>query len=168
MPLKFSAQDHSSLFGVGFDPNTHLERLQAADCFHEVRKDIEKNKTKLASLTARSFKRHVSGFRAIVEETVKEDSDGGRRSLLLPFVHDNGTANGVHFVLACLVLSKSRCQKLENTSLVSIFPQLFRGVVGRITVLPETMTAIMTVIKEVCLRIDSPSSKQLLGQSSQV
>jgi hypothetical protein len=45
MSLAFSVQDGSSLFGVGFNLNIHLERLQAAECFYQIRKEIERNKT---------------------------------------------------------------------------------------------------------------------------
>jgi len=167
MLLTFSVQDHTSLFGVGFDLNTQLERLQAAEHFYQVRKEIERNKTRLASLTARNFKKAASNFRENVEEAVKEGTDSGRRSLLLPLVQDNGTADGVrHFVLACLTLSKGHCKNLERANLITIFPQLFREVVGAIVVPSETMTAIMAIVEEVCTKIDSPSSKRVLGESS--
>ena len=167
MPPKFSTQDHSTLFGVGFDLNTHLERLQAAQNFYEVRKDIEKAKTRLASLTARNFKQRSSLFRENVEEAVREGPENGHRTLLLPFIQDTGTSDGIrHFVLASLMLSKAHCKNLEKASLVGIFRQLFRGVIGTIAVLPETMTAALAAIEEVCVRMDSPSSKHLLSQSS--
>lgn len=163
MVLTFSTQDCSSLFGVGFDPNTHLERLQAAEYFYQVRKDLERSKTRLASLTAKNFKKNASNFRENVEEAVKEDTLGGRRSLLLPLVQ--GTTNDIRcFVLACLTLSKGHCKNLEKANLTSIFPQLFRDVAGTIVVPAETMTAIMMTMEEVCVKIGSPLSNQVLGR----
>ena len=164
MPLSFSTQDHSSLFGVGFNPNTHLERLQAAQCFYLVRKEMEKKKTRLAMLTARDFKKHASSFQGCVAKAVKEGPDNRHRSLLLPLVQDSDAVDGVrHFILACLTLSDGHCESLAKAGLMSIFPQLFTGIVGPIIIPTETMTAVITAIEEVCAKFTSPSSKKLLG-----
>jgi hypothetical protein len=164
MSLSFSVADHSSLFGVGFDANTHLERLRAADSFYRIRKDIEKHRTSLALITPKEFKKKYSTFRARLEDVIKEGPQTGRRKLLKPLL-ENLTTDGIwDFVLVCVTLSDDQCNTLENASFADIFPLLVKGVAGIVTVPSETTTAILTIINKVCVQIDSPLSNQLLGQ----
>lgn len=166
MALSFSVQDHSSLFGVGFNPNTHLERLQAAECFYQVRKDIEKTKTRLASLTARNFKKKSHYFRTHLQDTIEEGPKAGLRKFLLPIFQDNSTTEGIWlFLLACLTLTDQRCKNLEETSLVDIFPSLLSEVAGVLEMSSETRLAIIECAREVCIEVSNQSSRQLLGQS---
>jgi hypothetical protein len=164
MALSFSVQDHSSLFGVGFNPNTHLERLQAAECFYQVRKDIEKTKTRLASLTARDFKKKSLHFRTNLQDAIKEGPEAGVRRFLLPIFQDNCTTEGIWlFLLACLTLTDQQCKKLKKASLISIFPQLLSDVAGAVAIPSETRTAIIECVQEICVEVPNHSSRQLLG-----
>jgi len=162
--LSFSKEDHSSLFGVGFEPNIHLERLQAAESFYRTRKDIEKHKTNLALITPREFKKKYSTFQARLKEIIMEGPQTGRRKLLQPLLLDGLTTDGIWgFVLLCVALSDDQCKTLESASFGDIVPQLVEGVVGIVTVPSETTTAILTIVRNVCDPIHSHWSKQLLG-----
>lgn len=168
MSLSLSAQEISALFGVGVSLNVHLQRLQAAQCFYQIRKEIEKNQTRLASFEVQSFKKISPKFRTKLEDAVNEESTTGRRKLLLSIVQDNCTAHGIRqFVLACLSLSDNYCENLKATGLIDIFPKLFRSVVGPVAVPSETMAAILALVDKVCVESDNPSSRQLKGWFSQ-
>lgn len=164
MPLLFAKEEYSSLFGVGYDIRTHSARLEAADYFYQIRKRIEKSKTRLNSLTARDFKKHQLPFRETVAESLAKES--GHRQLLLPLILDNPTEVGIKcFILACFTLSSSHVAELQKKGLMSVFPQLFSDVAGDIAIPPETLGALIDTIVGVCGQQSSPSSAQLLGQS---
>ena len=134
MSFLFPAEDYSSLFGVGCDANTHLERVQAAQSFYRIRKDIEKHKTSLALITPKEFKKKYTAFRARLEDVVKEGQQTGRRKLLQPLL-ENLTTDGIwDFVLISVTLSDDHCKTLENATFADIFPQLVKGVVGVVAI----------------------------------
>lgn len=165
MPLDFVLEDVSSLFGLNHNLNVHLERLQAAELFYQIRKEIERNKTRLASLTATNFKKGASKFREHIEEIVAASDVCERRDLILPLVQDKVTRENVQqFIVANLSLSKAYCSNLSKANMTKIFPQLFVAVVGIIAIPSETMEAILSTIKEICTKSESTFSTIVLGQ----
>lgn len=157
----FSEQQHSTLFGIGYDMKTHSEVFRAVECFYAVRRETEKQRTRLVSLTVHQFKKANTAFR---ENIIKGLTDELYRRLLLPLVIDNPTTAGVNdFILACFVLSLNRARSLQQHGLVDIFPKLFSGIVGAINFLPGTLSAIDTFIKDICTETEHPSSDKLLG-----
>ena len=164
MPLTYSVQDHSALFGVGFSTSTHLERLEAAQTFYQVRKDIEKTKTRLASLTAVAFRKKKRDFRAKVVKVLCE-SHGNQVLATLPALGQyNGSPQCVwHFIVACMTFSEELCKKIQHAGLVEDLPDLFRGIVGHIAVPYETSTAIIETLREICNEYSIESTNMLLG-----
>jgi hypothetical protein len=52
-PAQFSVTEHTSLFGLNIGLAEHQSNLDTAMAFYQVRKDLERNKTLLATLTPR-------------------------------------------------------------------------------------------------------------------
>jgi hypothetical protein len=167
MSLSYSKEDRSSLFGVGFDVNTQLERLQAAQSFLKVRKDIEKHKTSLALILPPDFRRKYLTFRARLKDVIAEGAQTARRKLLQPLLLEDLTTERIwSFILICVTLSDDQCTTIGKASFADIFPELVKGVVGTVVVPSKTTPAVFTIIKEVCDEVDSPLSSRLLGQLS--
>lgn len=165
MPPEFSLEDFSPLFGANRNLIAQLERLQAAELFYQIRKEIERNKTRLASLTAANFRKGSSKFREHIEEVVTNSSVCERRNLVLPLIPNGATqANVQQFIVANLSLSKAHCSNLAKANMTKIFPQLFVAVVGAIVIPSETTTTILTLIKEVCTKTESDFSRTVLGR----
>lgn len=162
--MAFSLEDQSALFGVGLPLGELLIRLQAAQCFYDIRKDVEKSKLRLESLTPKNFKRASSLFRLNLQGALKDGPEAVRAKVLLPLLRDDDAPGSMDlFLFACLILTEDHCKKLEKTGLVSIFWRLFRGVVTAITAPRDTISCFATVIEEICGQVDSTSSQELLG-----
>lgn len=164
MSLSLSAEEISTLFGLNVSLNVHQQRLQAAQCFYQVRKEVKKNEIRLASWEVQSFKKMSPTFRTKLEDTVNEESTTGRRELLLSILRGNCTADGTRqFILACVSLSNYSCETLKSTGVVDIFPQLFRKIIGTVVMPANTMAAVLALVDKVCVESDNPSSRQLKG-----
>jgi len=169
MPLSYSILDHSALFGVGFSTSTHLERLEAAQTFYQVRRDIEKAKTRLASLTAVAFRKRKREFRAKIVKVLCGNHDSQVLATLPALGQHNGSPQRVwHFIVACMTFSEELCKKIQQAGLVEDLPDLFRGIVGHIAVPAETSTAIIETLREICNEHKIQSTNMLLGWSSEL
>ncbi|ETN36754.1 uncharacterized protein HMPREF1541_09032 [Cyphellophora europaea CBS 101466] len=165
MPLSYSIQDHSALFGVGFSTSTHLERLEAAQTFYQVRRDIEKAKTRLASLTAVAFRKRKREFRAKIVKVLCGNHDSQVLATLPALGQHNGSPQRVwHFIVACMTFSEELCKKIQQAGLVEDLPDLFRGIVGHIAVPAETSTAIIETLREICNEHKIQSTNMLLDR----
>ncbi|KAK5093391.1 hypothetical protein LTS08_008922 [Lithohypha guttulata] len=163
MSVDFTFEDTWSLFGVNQNLIAHLERLQATGLFYQIRKEIERNKTRLASLTAVNFKKGASKFREHIEEIITNSDICERRDLVLPLIQNKVTRENVQqFIVANLSLSKAHCRNLAKANMTTIFPQLFIAVVGAVVIPSETTAAILATIKEICTKTESVFSTTVL------
>lgn len=163
MSREFSLQDRHSLFSIGYSLSDHLRRVQAAECFYQIRTTIEKSKTRLEALTPRILKR--SGFRSNLEGAIDDRTETIQAKLLLPLLKgDDSAATFSRFILACLMLTEHHRKTLEKNGLVEVFCQLFEEVAGAVLIPPGLLTYITTEVQQTCAETDSSSSKELLGQ----
>ncbi|EXL39509.1 hypothetical protein FOCG_17886 [Fusarium oxysporum f. sp. radicis-lycopersici 26381] len=154
MAPTLSLQSHAALFGGECDLTTHSEHLEAAKCFFEVRKAMERKKANLASLTTRQFNNHRTSFVERAARCIKKGDVYNQ--LLMPLITNDPTINGFQrFILVCSILSIKHTQDLQNRGLVSIFPQLVISVINTVDIPQGSIGAIVDALQDVCTDADT-------------
>ncbi|KAI5456130.1 hypothetical protein BGZ63DRAFT_96145 [Mariannaea sp. PMI_226] len=152
-----SEQYRPALFGLGHDFTTHTAIIEAAQLFYAIRKETEKQRTRLASLKVSDFNRAHSSFKKNLDKFL---TDTSYQQLLRPLLGNGGHLN---FILACFVLSPNHVKGLQTHNMVDIFPKLFKDTAGSFHPISDTLSAINRVIEDACATIESTSSEELRG-----
>lgn len=113
----------------------------------------------LSSATVAQIKKRQTLLPENVARSVQEDR---YRRLLLPLIIEQPTIESLNnYIIACLVLTEHRVDRLEGCGLLDVFHQLFENVIGTINVQPTAIDFIDTMIIEKLKQIETPSSCQL-------
>lgn len=141
-------------------------KLNAANAFGKLRKELDRNKTALKTLTTRQFtqRRTSNRFRENVEKLVNGDNE---IQPLLPLLHGDpanpdGSIN--QLILALFTLTKTAFESIKKTGLVDIFAELFSRVVDDCTIFPEMRDRFIDIVKDVCDKNSTENGQKLLGQ----
>ncbi|KAK7229606.1 hypothetical protein V2G26_001776 [Clonostachys chloroleuca] len=103
--------DYASVFGIGYDVDTYSRILEAAQCFHGVRKEIDRQKSMLSSATVAQWKKRKT---LLPENVAKSIRDKRYRRLLLPLLIEQPTVECLNnYIIECLVLTGHRVDILE-------------------------------------------------------
>ncbi|KAK4187441.1 hypothetical protein QBC35DRAFT_552113, partial [Podospora australis] len=136
--IAYSVTNDTSLFGLDVDLDVHLLRLEAANTFSQIRRDVERNITTLKTLTPNSFgkRRSKDSFKDNVELVVNGAPESGA---LMPLVEKLGSDEpSINIlILACFTLSKTTHANLEKHNLTNVFVEFLACVVNDCTIFPS-------------------------------
>ncbi|KAK7398730.1 hypothetical protein QQX98_011892 [Neonectria punicea] len=161
--MKFSVDNDASLFGLDVPTDEHQSKLSAANAFGQLRRELDRNKTVLKTLTTRQYsKRRTNLFSDNLVKLV----NGEKESLaLLPLLRADPANLEVsidQLILALFTLTKTAFENMEKNGFVDIFAALFSRVVGNCTIFPEMRAKFIDIINDVCYENSTENGRLLL------
>jgi hypothetical protein len=159
------------LFGINVELSTQTRLLGKAQCFTQLRKQLEQEKSKLETLDARSEIR--ASKRELFKGNVEQVIQGGLAAdILLPLIqgsrHEEPPSNIQQielFILCCCKFSKTTWGLIQGNDLNEQFADLVIDVIQGCSMLPAVVKKFTTMIEEVCG--DSLNSQILSGMYEQ-
>ncbi|RMJ05318.1 hypothetical protein CDV36_014000 [Fusarium kuroshium] len=150
--MGFSLDKDASLFGLDDSTVQHQSKLEAAQVFSQLRRDLDLTKTVLKTLTATRFskRRLKDTLRNNLKKLVNGDKESQAISHLL---HDDTVDPEVLIDRLIIVLStftKTTIQNIERVGLVDIFASLFSRVIGDCEIYPELRDTCIAIFNDVC------------------
>ena len=164
MSSQFSVTEDASLFGLDVELDVYLSKLEAANVFSRIRKEIDRNVTALKTLTPREFgkRRTMNTFRDNVELVVNGTPES---RVLMPLVEKLGSSDSVIniLILACFTLSKTTYKHLTEHNLTDVFAEFLTCIINDCTIFSSMRETFIEVIKDVCQKNNGETSNKLLG-----
>ncbi|KAL7794234.1 hypothetical protein V8C37DRAFT_72717 [Trichoderma ceciliae] len=159
--MKLSPKD-ASFFGLDMELGAYMLRLEAAKAFVLIRRDVDRNKTTLKTLTARAFekRRTKNTFKENVEQAAEDGSSSILHSLVGAMMPGDGFTNV--FILACFTLSTSTLASIEKYHLKAVFIECLLQAGQDCIIFPELRDKFVGMIKSVCQEHDTTASEILL------
>jgi hypothetical protein len=170
MPRDWSDTDRA-LFGIDVELNIQIPLLGKAQCFAQLRKQLELEKSNLETLHASSeirvHKREL--FKGNIEQLIK-----GKilASILLPLLHRDTSDKTENpgpishapidlLILCCYKLGEKEWRRIEAHGLTEVFADLVKTTIKSCAMLPAVMGKFIAMIKDVC--DDSENGRILSG-----
>jgi len=155
-----------SLYGLDEDLSIYLKKLDAAQAFCQIRRDIDRKATSLKTLTPALFSKHrkADQFRRNVELAVKGDRRGQVLSDLILKSMVIRTDHFLNFfILGCFTLTEATYKKLEDNGLVDNFAEFYLHVIKEFDIYPKLREKLLDIMMDTCKKNTSKTSNVLLG-----
>lgn len=167
--MSFSVDKDSTLFGLDNSTSEYHLKLDAANTFGRIRKDLDKNKTLLETFTLRQFRqrKNKDQFQKNVTSLVNGDIQNFP-PLLQTDTRDDSLSPECLFnklILAFFSLTETNVAGIKKHGLMKIFPALFFRVVGDCYIYNELRNEFVEIIEDVCNTSQTETAKALSGKS---
>jgi hypothetical protein len=156
------------IFGIDVELDVHLALLKKAQCFAQLRKQLQSEKLNLGNLQG-----HSKIKKNTFEENIKRVVKGGLEArVLVPLLSREeaegpGQEEGGHsihmLILCCCTLSDSSFKQIESHGLINDFANLLKSVIGDCALHSGAMGKFFAIIKEVCKNHDNDVARLLMG-----
>jgi hypothetical protein len=153
------------LFGLDSDIGIHATSLELAKKLFALRKDLERNKTSLKTLSVSEFSRRATLKSHFTQNVERFATKQDRSNALYPF-------EGVHrtdlFILTCITLTETAHKFLEEYHFGHRFPEFCARVIGDFEISPLLRKRLINDVEVICRQHNSPETVALLGIGSDV
>lgn len=156
--MPFSSSE-AALFGLDSDIGIHATSLDLAKKLLTLRKDLERNKNSLKTLSVSEFSRRTTLKSNLTQNAERFATNETRSNAVHPLEGIHGTDL---FILACITLSETAHQSLEAHHFGSRFPEFCTRVVGGFRINPLLRKRLIDQVREIFLRHDRSHEVALL------
>lgn len=167
---QFSIDKDASLFGLDVEHKEHFSKLEAANIFSQVRKDLVRNANTLETLKPGDFARRRTKHLFKENVTLVMKGEPGSR-IILPLVDklsdsENNSVLNI-FILACFTVTKTTRANIEKSKLTDVFADFLLRIFNDCAIFSDMRKILINIIKDVCQENNSnETSKRLLGTFS--
>ncbi|KAH8752835.1 hypothetical protein F5883DRAFT_576142 [Diaporthe sp. PMI_573] len=151
------------LFGLDQPLSVYQTNVRAAVAFTSLRKDLERNRSTLATLTAREWKKrkNYSQLKLNARELIQDNRGDHVLSPLLHYGDSDSTKSLNWLILALFTLTPTATASINDNRLSEIYAAIFSNSIRDCPIFDETRRDIIDLLHDICGGQDTANSRAI-------
>jgi hypothetical protein len=157
------------LFGLDEPLSVYQTKLQAASAFLGLRKDLERNKSCLANLSIRDWRKRKNHtqLKLNAQELLQDNTGDHVLSRLLHQGDSDSTKSLNWLILALFTLTPTATEHIKKNGLSQIYADLFPNSLSDCYIFDETRDDIINILNDICGRYNTANGQVMKRISAQ-